>query len=139
MDNNQGFDVIIAKLPRQDKEGKDISGDRIGRGGRHREDGTYSGVAYDIQIIDKDDLAEDGPADINPANQYEDQVGYVQKTFGQEIAETFAKAAADALSEMIIYTFENVAVPAIRQWWETKGTPGANGTDGGQRTIPADA
>ena len=52
MSNERDYDLVIAKLPRTDKDGNDVTGDRIGKGGRHRKDGTYSSVVEDIRIID---------------------------------------------------------------------------------------
>lgn len=46
------FDYVTAKLPRIGKDGADITGDRVGGGGRHRANGTYSGPVYDISIED---------------------------------------------------------------------------------------
>ena len=45
---------LVGKLPRKDKDGNDTTGDRIGKGGRHRGDGTYSAVAYDLEVVDED-------------------------------------------------------------------------------------
>ena len=47
MPEEKDFDYVVGKLPRRDKDGNDTTGDRIGKGGRHRDDGTYSAVAYD--------------------------------------------------------------------------------------------
>lgn len=46
------YDYVTAKLPRTGKDGSDITGDRPGKGGRHRADGTYSGPVFDIEIED---------------------------------------------------------------------------------------
>ena len=46
MSEERDFDYVVGKLPRKDKDGNDTTGDRIGKGGRHRGDGTYSAVAY---------------------------------------------------------------------------------------------
>lgn len=43
MPDERDFDYGICKIPRKEKDGNDISNDRIGRGGRHRSNGTYSG------------------------------------------------------------------------------------------------
>ena len=48
MPEEKDFDYVVGKLPRRDKDGNDTTGDRIGKGGRHRDDGTYSAVAYAI-------------------------------------------------------------------------------------------
>ncbi len=54
MTDNKDYDYATCKVPRTDKSGKDITGDRIGKGGRHRKDGTYSGPVYDVTIVDND-------------------------------------------------------------------------------------
>lgn len=66
MGKEKEFDYVIGKLPRKDKEGKDTTGDKIGKGGRHRKDGTYSSVVEDIQIID------------DPADVYDPKPRYVE-------------------------------------------------------------
>ncbi len=48
------FDYVFGKLPRKDKDGKDTTGDKIGKGGRHRDDGTFSSMAYDLEVVDRD-------------------------------------------------------------------------------------
>lgn len=54
MSEEKDFDYVVGKLPRKDKDGNDTTGDRIGKGGRHRGDGTYSAVAYDLEVVDED-------------------------------------------------------------------------------------
>lgn len=48
------YDIAIAKIPRTDRSGKNITEDKLGGGGRHRADGTISGMAYDFKIIDEE-------------------------------------------------------------------------------------
>ena len=54
MADERDYDYVVGKLPRKDKSGNDTSGDKIGKGGRHREDGTFSGMAYDLKVVDSD-------------------------------------------------------------------------------------
>ncbi len=54
MPENRDYDYVVGKLPRKDKDGKDTSGDKIGKGGRHRDDGTFSSMPYDLEIVDED-------------------------------------------------------------------------------------
>lgn len=54
MSKDRDFDYVVGKLPRKDKDGNDTTSDRIGKGGRHREDGTYSAVAYDLEVVEED-------------------------------------------------------------------------------------
>lgn len=50
---DKDYDLALCKIPRKDKDGNDITTDNIGKGGRHRKDGTYSGAAYDIEVIEE--------------------------------------------------------------------------------------
>lgn len=52
MSENRDYDIVKGKLPRTDKNGQDVTGDYLGKGGRHRKDGTYSAVVYDLEIVD---------------------------------------------------------------------------------------
>lgn len=54
MPERRDYDLAVYKVPRRDKNGNDITGDKVGAGGRHRGDGTYSGVAYDPEILDRE-------------------------------------------------------------------------------------
>ena len=50
--SNKDYDEYKVKVPKKDKNGKDITKDKLGGGGRHREDGTISGMAYDFEPLD---------------------------------------------------------------------------------------
>lgn len=54
MPENRDYDYVFGKLPRKDKDGKDTTGDKIGKGGRHRDDGTFSSMVYDLEVVDRD-------------------------------------------------------------------------------------
>lgn len=54
MQGDRDYDIAISKVPRRGKKGEDITGDKLGGGGRHRDDGTISGMAYDFEILDDD-------------------------------------------------------------------------------------
>lgn len=58
MQKEKDYDVAIAKIPRTDRNGNDITEDKLGGGGRHRADGTISGMAYDFKIIDEERFFE---------------------------------------------------------------------------------
>lgn len=51
-DDDRDYDVVKAKVPKRDKAGNDISSDKMGAGGRRREDGTLSALAYDFELIE---------------------------------------------------------------------------------------
>lgn len=73
MPERRAYDLVVYKVPRRDKNGKDITGDKVGAGGRHRGDGTYSGVAYDPEILDREaERRLSGPVryeDLSPVGQ----------------------------------------------------------------------
>lgn len=73
MPEKRDYDLAIYKVPRKDKNGNDITGDKVGAGGRHRGDGTYSGVAYDPEILDEEaERRLSGPVryeDLSPVGQ----------------------------------------------------------------------
>lgn len=52
---NRDYDEYKVKVKRYDKDGNDISGDKLGGGGRHRDDGTISAMAYDFEPLDSTD------------------------------------------------------------------------------------
>lgn len=66
MQIDRDYDIAIAKIPRTDRSGNDITEDKLGGGGRHRPDGTISGMAYDFEIIDEDRYSKHGPTNLRP-------------------------------------------------------------------------
>lgn len=56
---DRDYDEYKVKVKRYDKDGNDISRDKLGGGGRRRNDGTISTMAYDFEPIDSvDDTSE---------------------------------------------------------------------------------
>lgn len=53
MPEEKDFDYVVGKLPRRDKDGNDTTGDRIGKGGHHRDDGTYSAISSYLTTVSK--------------------------------------------------------------------------------------
>lgn len=49
---DEDYDLVVYKVPKIDKNGKEISGDKVGSGGRRRDDGTLSSMAYDPVVLD---------------------------------------------------------------------------------------
>lgn len=50
--DDRDYEEYKVKVPKRDKEGNDITSDKLGKGGRHRDDGTFSGMAYDFQPLE---------------------------------------------------------------------------------------
>ena len=100
MPEERDYDLAIYKVPRKDKDGRDITGDKIGPGGRHRGNGTYSGVAYDPELLD-----EDAERRLSGPVRYEDL-----SPVGQIIVDGFEIAFTrlmDYASERILVGFDN--------------------------------
>ena len=53
MSKDKDYIWVKGKLPTKDKNGNDITSDKIGKGGYHRADGTFSGLVRDIEPLDK--------------------------------------------------------------------------------------
>ena len=43
-DDNKDYEEYKVKVPKYDKEGNEITGDKLGKGGRHRGNGTFSAI-----------------------------------------------------------------------------------------------
>lgn len=50
--SSKDYDYYKVKVPRKDKSGMDITTDKILKGGRRRDNGTFSGLAYDFEKLD---------------------------------------------------------------------------------------
>lgn len=69
--SSKDYDYYKVKVPRKDKSGMDITTDKILKGGRRRDNGTFSGLAYDFEKFDdttnyqpsSTSLTEDNDAD----------------------------------------------------------------------------
>lgn len=57
-DDNKDYEEYKVKVPKYDKEGNDITGDKLGKGGRHRGKGTFSAMAYDFQPLEESESKE---------------------------------------------------------------------------------
>lgn len=57
-DDNKDYEEYKVKVPKYDKEGNDITGDKLGKGGRHRGNGTFSAMAYDFQPLEESESKE---------------------------------------------------------------------------------
>lgn len=100
MPEDRDYDLAVYKIPRKGRDGRDITGDKIGAGGRHRENGTYSGIAYDPEILD-----EEAERRLSGPVRYEDL-----SPVGQVIVDGFEIAFTrlmDYASERILVSFDN--------------------------------
>ena len=112
MTDGRDFDYGICKIPRKDKDGNDISNDRIGRGGRHRSDGTYSGPVYDVEVVDGD------PSVPRTKTVYRDRTVVIEKE-----PPVWKLLAADLVREYapgLIDKGVDKAVASARNWWSDR-------------------
>ena len=61
--DERDYDEVKAKVPRRDKAGNDITADKLDAGGRRREDGTLSALAYDFELIEDSDDSDLGDSE----------------------------------------------------------------------------
>lgn len=115
MPDERDFDYGICKIPRKDKDGNDISNDRIGRGGRHRSDGTYSGPVYDVEVVDGD------PSVPRTKTVYRDRpVYYDRPIIIEKEPPVWKMVVANLVREyapVLIDRGVDKAEAAIRTWW----------------------
>lgn len=111
MPENRDYDIVRGKLPRTDKLGHDVTGDHLGKGGRHRKDGTYSAVVYDLEIIDPSsaECKETEPFVTtsyveNKSAQYEDLPWWGQLLV--DIAEVTIPIVIGGLTQTAVQSFE---------------------------------
>ena len=111
MSEDKNFDFGICKIPRTDKDGNDITSDRIGKGGRHRNDGTYSGPVYDITPVDHD------PSQplVEYRDRYHEVPVYVERepSFGEQLLYNMA----DRAIRRGVDTIFNVGTQMISDAW----------------------
>lgn len=118
MSDGRDFDYGICKVPRRDKDGNDISGDRIGKGGRHRSDGTYSGPVYDVELVGYD------PSVPQTRTIYQDRPVYIEQPVYVEQKSSFLEGlASDLIREygpvMLDRLLDN-AEAAFWSWWNER-------------------
>jgi hypothetical protein len=127
MENDRDFDWAKCKVPRKDKGGNDITSDKLGAGGRHRDDGTYSGVAYDIEMIDEnDDLKEKNYYQANQSTPYESRKAHEEVELSKEQKE-LAALIGEVIAAGALWVFNEVVAPYAKRFWKEKAAPGLKG------------
>lgn len=118
MPDGRDFDYGICKIPRRDKDGNDISGDRIGKGGRHRSDGTYSGPVYDVELVGYD------PSVPQTRTVYHDRPVYIEQPVYVEQKESFLEELASDLirdyGPVLLNRLLDNAEAAFWGWWDER-------------------
>lgn len=111
MNKKDEYDIAIAKIPKKDKNGNDITGDKLGGGGRHRENGTISGMAYDFRILDEDELkAMDRPEPQQPLSVKE----YIIALSIEKILKPLVDYTFEKLENKAEIFLETRAIPALK-------------------------
>lgn len=119
---DRDYDYVFGKLPRKDKDGKDTTGDKIGKGGRHREDGTFSSMAYDLKVVDRDLTQPVPPPSPRITVQWEtveverQSVRYEDLSFGGQIIVDGVGRLVDGLSDYATYKITS----GIENWFNNR-------------------
>lgn len=118
MSDNQDYDYVIGKLPRKDKDGRDTTKDKMGKGGRHREDGTFSAMPYDLEVLDSDPTkpAKDSAPTIEPPPKEHRPVRYEDLSPLAQILVDGIQQLVDGLSEYATYKITE----GIENWFEKR-------------------
>lgn len=116
--DNQDYDYVIGKLPRKDKDGRDTTKDKMGKGGRHREDGTFSSMPYDLEVLDSDPTkpAKKSAPTITPPPRERRPVRYEDLSPMEQILVDGIQRLVDGLSEYATYKITE----GIENWFEKR-------------------
>ena len=98
MSEKKDFDYGICKIQRVDKDGKDITGDKIGKGGRHRDDGTYSGPVFDVEQVDYDPSQQR----VEYRDRYHEVPVYVQPSIGKQLLGDFISRTVNGVIDSAV-------------------------------------
>lgn len=82
------YDRVIAKMPRYDKEGRDVTGDKMGPGGRRKDDGRLSVQAYDFEKYSEEELCEELEEQLRLCAEAEERERVLRKEQRQDSIET---------------------------------------------------
>lgn len=100
---DRDYDEIRGKIKRHDKNGNDITGDKLGGGGRHRPDGSISALVYDIETINpKDDNSE--------LNRYELESQLAKYAHEEELARLQKEQSGVDLANNVLFLVNNILV-----------------------------
>ena len=120
MNNEADFDEYRCKVPRTDRDGNDITGHRLEPGGRRRDSGTLSALAYDFEPVERSSQTKEAPG----------QPG-ASTASNQEIAAYFLVAAGTIAMLKV--------APHVRSFWDNKAFPRIkNQLEGRRKAHPAD-
>lgn len=104
---DRDYDEYKVKVKRYDKDGNDISGDKLGGGGRHRDDGTISAMAYDFEPLDSTD-------DFSGMSRAELEYTLAQYAYQEEAAETHQDHSIIELADNI-FTLINHGIDFFKE------------------------
>lgn len=110
------FIEFLVKVPTHGKDGRDLSGDRLGPGGRRRPDGTLSAQAYDFRRVQRKGA------------------GSASAT-GPGLPPWAISLIEQALATVGTMLVEEVVVPAGKKLWQQKVAPAVSR----RRSTPSQA
>lgn len=100
---DRDYDEYKVKVKRYDKDGNDISGDKLGGGGRRRDDGTISTMAYDFEPIDSAD-------DTSELNRYELESQLAKYAHEKELERLQKEQSSVDLANNVLFLVNNIIV-----------------------------
>lgn len=119
MPEDRDYDYVVGKLPRKDKAGKDTTCDKIGKGGRHRDDGTFSSMAYDLEVVDRDPT-EPIPAPPPKVIVRHEPVAVERQPVRYEDLPWWGQILADVTNDLLT-ELKNRALDSFDRWlWERR-------------------
>ena len=121
MEDNKDFDYVVGKLPRKNKDGKDITEDKIGKGGRRRDDGTVSSMVYDLEVVDNNPLEKVDKPD-PPQRVHREYVEERSPKRNDEmtLGQRFAVEVTGAVVERLLDYAEYKITEGIDNWIENR-------------------
>ncbi|MFF4461204.1 hypothetical protein ACFY13_16820 [Streptomyces mirabilis] len=114
MEDERDFDRVIGKIPKRDKDGHDITGDTLSTGGKRRGDGTLSGMAYDLKILDDDDDTATENDSVRH-RQNKDESGELNRLIAEFILDVGFEVLLAAGPPFIRWLREK-AFPGVKRW-----------------------
>ncbi|WP_418702919.1 hypothetical protein [Anaerotignum faecicola] len=102
MSEDKDFDYVVGKLPRKDKDGNDTTSNRISKDGWHRDDGTYSAVAYDLEVVDED-----------PTKSVPSETQIIVRREVVEVERQPQRVENLPLGQQLIYRVAEVTIPCV--------------------------
>lgn len=138
--DDSDYRYVLGKVPKVDKNGNDISDDKLGSGGTRRDDGTLSSLVSDLQEIDPDmvrqlqkktvtsqarTISTQRQIDLEKAKarqqaQRKQDMKQLAKDTGRRFINRARDNIADAIADEATYQIERLAYTKFFPWVKNK-------------------